>query len=35
MAERYHELGEGELTDLRTLGERFSQPAKAPQQAIA
>ncbi|MCX5763774.1 MAG: hypothetical protein NTU67_03985 [Gemmatimonadetes bacterium] len=35
MAERYHELAAGELSDLRTLGERFSQPAKSQQQAIA
>ena len=27
--ERYHELGERELADLRTLGERFAQPPKA------
>jgi hypothetical protein len=35
MAERYHELGTGEIADLRTLGERFSRPAKSQQQAIA
>jgi len=34
MAARYHELTPAELTDLRTLGERFCQPAKS-QQAIA
>jgi len=27
--ERYHELGERELAELRTLGERFAQPPKA------
>ena len=29
LADRYHELSESELTELRTLGERFSQPPKA------
>ena len=29
LADRYHELSETELGELRTLGERFSQPAKA------
>ena len=28
LAERYHELGERELKDLRVLGERFAQPPK-------
>lgn len=28
ITDRYPELGEGELGDLRTLGERFSQPPK-------
>ena len=31
MAGRYHELKDVELADLRTLGERFSQPAKTGQ----
>ena len=31
MTERYHELGAVELADLRTLGERFAQPAKSAQ----
>jgi hypothetical protein len=34
MAERYHELSPVELADLRTLGERFAQPAK-PRQAVS
>ena len=34
MTGRYHELKETELNDLRTLGERFVQPAKR-QQAIS
>jgi hypothetical protein len=28
--ERYPELAQGDLKDLRTLGERFVQPPKAP-----
>ena len=35
MAERYHELGKKELTDLRVLGERFAQPAKRSEQTPA
>jgi hypothetical protein len=42
LADRYHELSETELGELRTLGERFSQPAKAkpadveaPQDAVS
>jgi hypothetical protein len=31
MAERYHELTDVELADLRTLGQRFAQPAKTAQ----
>ena len=31
MAERYHELSSVEIADLRTLGERFAQPAKTGQ----
>ena len=31
MADRYHELSAVELADLRTLGERFAQPAKSTQ----
>ena len=29
LGERYHELGERELKDLRVLGERFAQPPKS------
>ena len=29
LGERYHEMSEGELKDLRTLGERFAAPPKA------
>jgi hypothetical protein len=29
LADRYHELGDAELTELRTLGTRFCQPPKA------
>jgi hypothetical protein len=29
LADRYHELGEPEVAELRTLGERFVQPPKA------
>ena len=29
LGDRYHELSEGELNDLRTLGERFAAPPKA------
>ena len=28
LAERYHELSPKQINELRTLGERFSQPAK-------
>ena len=35
MSERYHELTAVELADLRTLGERFSQPAKSAQAMLA
>ena len=35
MAERYHELTAVELADLRTLGERFAQPAKSGQAVSA
>jgi hypothetical protein len=31
LGDRYHELGKTELTELRTLGERFAQPPKKPQ----
>lgn len=30
---RYHELSKSDLTELRTLGERFAQPPKKPQDA--
>ena len=32
MAERFPELSEAQVTELRTLGERFAQPPKARQQ---
>jgi len=32
IGDRYHELSQAELTDLRTLGERFVQPPKRPQE---
>jgi hypothetical protein len=28
LAERYHELSHSQISELRLLGERFSQPAK-------
>lgn len=31
LADRYHELSKTEVADLRTLGERFAQPAKKPE----
>ncbi|MGI8496677.1 MAG: hypothetical protein ACR2OG_03710 [Gemmatimonadaceae bacterium] len=31
LSERYHELSDSELTELRTLGLRFCQPPKAQQ----
>jgi hypothetical protein len=31
MADRFHELDAGRLAELRTLGERFAQPAKRNQ----
>lgn len=31
MAERYFELSADQMADLRTLGERFAQPAKTNQ----
>jgi hypothetical protein len=31
MAERFHELDAAKLAELRTLGERFAQPAKRNQ----
>jgi iron-sulfur cluster repair protein YtfE (RIC family) len=33
--ERYHELGEEQMTQLRTLGERFAQPPKKKDDASA
>ena len=35
LQERYHELSEAELKQLRTLGERFAQPPKAREQTSA
>lgn len=35
MRDRYPELSAAELGDLRTLGNRFSQPAKRPEQPVA
>ena len=31
LADRYHELSESEIAELRTLGDRFAQPPKAKQ----
>ena len=31
LSDRYPELSPAELVDLRTLGDRFSQPAKRPE----
>ena len=33
--ERYHELGEDQVTQLRVLGERFAQPPKKKDDASA
>ena len=35
MSERFHELDKRELGELRTLGERFAQPAKRNQAVSA
>lgn len=35
MAGRWHELDEAKLAELRTLGERFAQPAKRNQAVSA
>jgi hypothetical protein len=35
LGDRYHELSQAELADLRTLGERFVQPPKRPQDTPA
>jgi hypothetical protein len=35
VSDRYHELTERELTDLRVLGERFVQPPKASAQTAS
>ena len=35
MAERFHELDPAKLAELRTLGERFAQPAKSNQAVSA
>lgn len=35
MADRFHELDKTKLTELRTLGERFAQPAKRNQAVSA
>ena len=35
LTERYPELGESQLTELRTLGLRFAQPPKRQQQGPA
>jgi len=35
MADRFHELNARELAELRTLGERFAQPAKRNQEVGA
>ena len=33
LEDRYHELGPAQITELRTLGERFCQPPKAPSES--
>lgn len=35
MTERFHELDSKEINELRTLGERFAQPAKGNQAVSA
>lgn len=35
VSDRYPELSSAELGELRTLGDRFSQPAKRPEQPVA
>jgi hypothetical protein len=35
MADRFHELDTAKLAELRTLGERFAQPAKRNQPVSA
>ena len=35
LADRYHELTDAELTQLRTLGERFVQPPRAQTAQVA
>ena len=35
MSERFHELDSATLSELRTLGERFAQPAKGKQAVSA
>ena len=34
VSDRYPELSPAELTELRTLGDRFSQPAKRPEPTV-
>jgi hypothetical protein len=34
LSDRYPELSPAELADLRTLGDRFSQPAKRPEPEV-
>ena len=33
LEDRYHELGDSQVAELRTLGERFCQPPKAMQES--
>ena len=33
LEDRYHELSKAQVAELRTLGERFCQPPKAPQES--
>ena len=35
LAERYPELGEADVSQLRTLGERFVQPPKAKEESVS
>ena len=34
LEDRYHELSQAQIAELRTLGERFCQPPKATQDSV-
>lgn len=34
LEDRYHELSEAQVAELRTLGQRFCQPPKATQESV-